>query len=203
MTPSRRRTDQILPRIPGPTHEFRRAQSRVVTGNWVLKLLESANIKLSGVTSDVFGVSGLAMLEALAAGTTSASEMTSLARGRMRRKHAALEAALDGRMREHQRFLLAMQLRHLEAIGTPSLIVAPHVEGHFRSSVTVGNGPCWARAAGPPLPQQPHSSFTSLQFLTCKAVSRGTAGQGSQPSSSFSFMAGRPAIALTNTQTAC
>ena len=34
--------------------------------------------------------------------------MASLARGRMRRKHDALEAALEGRMREHQRFLLAM-----------------------------------------------------------------------------------------------
>jgi transposase len=56
------------------------------------------------------------MLEALAAGSTGASEMARLARGRMRRKHAALEAALEGHMREHQRFLLAMQLRQLEAV---------------------------------------------------------------------------------------
>ena len=91
-------------------------ETRTAARNRVLKLLEGANIKLSGVASDVFGVSGMAMLEALAAGTASASEMAGLARGRMRRKHAALEAALDGRMREHQRFLLAMQLRHLEAI---------------------------------------------------------------------------------------
>ena len=42
--------------------------------------------------------------------------MAGLARGRMRRKHAALEAALDGRMREHQRFLLDTQLRTLDAI---------------------------------------------------------------------------------------
>jgi transposase len=91
-------------------------ETRTAARNRVLKLLEGANVKLSGVASDVFGVSGVAMLEALAAGTASASEMAGLARGRMRRKHAALEAALDGRMREHQRFLLAMQLRHLEAI---------------------------------------------------------------------------------------
>ena len=91
--------------------------TRTAVRNRVLKLLESANIKLSSVASDVFGVSGLAMLEALAAGTAKASEMAGLARGRMRRKHAALEAALEGRMREHQRFLLAMQLRQLEAIG--------------------------------------------------------------------------------------
>jgi transposase len=91
-------------------------ETRTAARNRVLKLLEGANIKLSGVVSDVFGVSGTAMLKALAAGTTTPAEMAGLARGRMRRKHAALEAALDGRMREHQRFLLAMQLRHLEAI---------------------------------------------------------------------------------------
>jgi transposase len=92
-------------------------ETRTAMRNRVLKLLESANIKLSGVASDVFGASGLAMLKALAAGTTSAAEMAGLARGRMRRKHAALEAALEGRMREPQRFLLAMQLRGLEAIA--------------------------------------------------------------------------------------
>ncbi len=91
-------------------------ETRTAMRNRVLKLLEGASIKLSGVASDVFGVSGLAMLEALAAGRTSASEMARLARGRMRRKHAALEAALEGHMREHQRFLLAMQLRQLEAV---------------------------------------------------------------------------------------
>src|SRR3978361_513900 len=72
-------------------------ERRTAVRNRVLKLLEAGNIKLSGVASDVFGVSGMAMLEALAAGTNDASEMAGLARGRMRRKHAALEAALEGR----------------------------------------------------------------------------------------------------------
>ena len=91
-------------------------ETRTAMRNRVLKLLEGANIKLSGVASDVFGVSGMAMLEALAAGSTGASEMARMARGRMRRKHAAFEAALEGHMREHQRFLLAMQLRQLGAV---------------------------------------------------------------------------------------
>lgn len=91
-------------------------ETRTAARNRVLKLLETANIKLSGVASNVFGVSGMAMLEALAAGTATPAEMAGLARGRMRRKHAALEAALEGRLREPQRFLLAMQLRGLEAI---------------------------------------------------------------------------------------
>ena len=92
-------------------------ETRTAARNRVLKLLEGAGIKLPGVASDAFGVSGRAMLEALAAGATDAAGMAGLARGRMRRKAAELEAALEGRLREHQRFLLAMHLRQLEAIG--------------------------------------------------------------------------------------
>jgi len=91
-------------------------ETRTAVRNRVLKLLEGANIKLSGVASDVFGMSGMATLEALASGMNNATEMAGLARGRMRRKHAALEAALEGRMREHQCFLLGMQLRTLGTI---------------------------------------------------------------------------------------
>jgi transposase len=91
-------------------------ETRTAARNRVLKLLEGANVKLSGVASDVFGVSGMAMLEALAAGTTTPAEMAGLARGRMRRKAVELEAALEGRLREPQRFLLGMQLRGLAAI---------------------------------------------------------------------------------------
>src|SRR5918997_3629155 len=91
-------------------------ETRTAMRNRVLKLLEAANIKLSGVASDVFGVSGMAMLEALVTGTSGASEMAGLARGRMRRKRTELEAALEGRMRDHQRFLLGMQLRQLGAV---------------------------------------------------------------------------------------
>ena len=54
--------------------------------NRLLKLLESANIKLSGVASDPFGISGWAMLQALVEGHQSPAEMAQLARGRMRRK---------------------------------------------------------------------------------------------------------------------
>jgi transposase len=106
-------------------------ETRTATRNRVLKLLEGANIKLSGVASDVFGVSGLAMLEALAAGVTAASEMAGLARGRMRRKQAALEAALEGHLREHQRFLLAMQLRTLKAIDHDIAALDTHIEAQL------------------------------------------------------------------------
>jgi transposase len=106
-------------------------ETRTAMRNRVLKLLESANIKLAGVASDVFGVSGWAMLEALTAGTASVAEMAGLARGRMRCKHDALEAALEGRLREPQRFLLAMHLRGLEAIERDLEALDARIERHL------------------------------------------------------------------------
>lgn len=84
--------------------------------NRTLKLLEIANIKLASVAADVFGVSGFAMLRALASGATMAKEMADLARGRMRRKLAPLAAALDGRVTDHHRFLLTVAPGRLDAI---------------------------------------------------------------------------------------
>jgi transposase len=84
--------------------------------NRLLKLLEAANIKLAGVASDVFGVSGRQMLRALIDGAASPQEMAQLARGRLRRKLGELELALDGSVQEHHRFLLALQLRRIETI---------------------------------------------------------------------------------------
>ena len=84
--------------------------------NRTLKLLETANVKLASVAADVFGVSGLSMLRALASGQSNAAEIAKLARGRMRRKLEPLALALDGRMTDHHRFLLSVQLHRLEAI---------------------------------------------------------------------------------------
>ena len=81
-----------------------------------MKLLETANIKLAGVASDVFGVSGRHMLQALIAGEASPAEMAQLARGKLRRKLGELELALEGCVKDHHRFLLAMQLNRIEAI---------------------------------------------------------------------------------------
>ena len=90
-------------------------ESQAAERNRLLKLLETANVKLASVASDVFGVSGRAMLRALIEGEASAEAMADLAKGQLRRKRADLILALDGRMEEHHRFLLAMQLRRLEA----------------------------------------------------------------------------------------
>jgi len=91
-------------------------ESQTAERNRLLKLLETANIKLASVMSDVFGVSGRAMLKALIEGQASVEAMADLAKGQLRRKRADLVLALEGRMEEHHQFLLATQLRRLEAI---------------------------------------------------------------------------------------
>ncbi len=78
------------------------------------KVLEGANIKLGSVTSVVTGVSGRAMLAALARGETDATALAELAKGRLRPKRAQLARALSGLIGPHQRMLLAHQLHHLE-----------------------------------------------------------------------------------------
>jgi transposase len=78
------------------------------------KVLEDANIKLSGVATDVMGVSGRAMLAALLDGTAEPAEMAELATGKLRTKRAELERALTGRMGDHHRRLVAMHLGHVD-----------------------------------------------------------------------------------------
>src|SRR5262245_61784254 len=90
--------------------------SQTAERNRLLKLLETANIKLASVASDVFGVSGTRMLRALLEGTATPEEMAQLARGTLRKKVAALASALDGRVEEHHRFLLGIQLERLEQV---------------------------------------------------------------------------------------
>src|SRR5271157_2798002 len=109
---------------PRPLRELREllryrrklTESQSAERNRLQKLLETANIKLASIASDVFGVSGRAMLRALIEGTASPQQMAELARGQLRRKRSDLILALEGRMEEHHRFLLATQLRRLEAI---------------------------------------------------------------------------------------
>jgi len=84
--------------------------------NRLHKTLESANIKLASVATDLQGVSARAMLRALIEGNTDASVMAQLARGRMRSKKEDLEAALTGRVKAHHRFILAQLLSQIEGL---------------------------------------------------------------------------------------
>jgi transposase len=84
------------------------------------KLLEDAGIKLSSVASDINGVSGRAMLEAMIAGQRDPAVLADLAKRRLRSKIPALTEALTGRFSEHHAFLARVHLdlidRHTQAI---------------------------------------------------------------------------------------
>jgi len=91
-------------------------QSRSAERNRLQRLLETASIKLASVMSDVFGVSGRAMLDAIVEQGYVPAEVAMLARGTLRKKTGDLALALDGRVEEHQRFMLGMQLRRLDQV---------------------------------------------------------------------------------------
>ena len=100
-----------------------RDNTRVI--NRIHKVLEDANIKLTAVASDIMGVSGRAMLQALATGETDPQRLAQLARHTLRKKMPQLEQALRGQVRPHHRFLLQtllaqvafleQQILHLDA----------------------------------------------------------------------------------------
>jgi transposase len=85
--------------------------------NRVHKVLEDANLKLSSVASDVLGVSGREMLAALIAGQEDPAALAQLAKGRLRQKIDALEAALTGRIKDSHRRLLSWHLRHIDDLN--------------------------------------------------------------------------------------
>jgi transposase len=91
-------------------------QERTQEANRLQKVLESANIKLAAVATDILGVSGRHMLLALAAGETDPTLLADLARGQLRKKLAVLEQALCGRVKPHHRVLIRAILRHVYAL---------------------------------------------------------------------------------------
>jgi transposase len=92
-----------------------REQSRIISR--IQKILEGANIKLSSVASDVVGLSGRIILQAMVNGVEDPKELASMAKGRLRKKMQKLEEALQGQMGPHQRRLIEAELDHLDFLG--------------------------------------------------------------------------------------
>src|SRR5262250_316329 len=103
-------------------------QSQAAERNRLLKLLESANIKLASVATDVFGVSGRLMLRALIEGKASPREIAELAKRKLRSKIPELERALEGRLEEHHRFLLKLQLDRLELVEKDLAVLEQRIQ---------------------------------------------------------------------------
>jgi transposase len=107
---------------PAPIRELREltryranlVQERAREANRIQKVLEDANVKLAAVLTDVLGVSGRLMLQALIDGETDPGALAALAKGRLCKKRAALVEALTGRVRAHHRLLLRELLAHVD-----------------------------------------------------------------------------------------
>lgn len=92
-------------------------QARASERTRLIKLLERCGIKLATFMTNIFGVSGMAMLKKLAGEGGAPAELAKLAKGRLRKKVPDLELALDAKLAEHQQFLMRMQLERLEQAG--------------------------------------------------------------------------------------
>lgn len=112
-------------------------QERARVVQRVQKVLENANIKLASVATDVLGVSGRRMLEALVDGKADAATMANLAKGRMRTKLPELQQALTGVVDDHHRFLIAQHWAHIDFLEEQLESVAQQIEQHLTAMPSV------------------------------------------------------------------
>jgi transposase len=94
-------------------HRTQLVEEKTRTVNRIQKVLEDANIKLASVATDILGLSGRAMLEALIAGQEDAVRLADLAQRKLRGKIPELEKALEGKLSEHHRFMLRLLWKQL------------------------------------------------------------------------------------------
>jgi len=114
-------------------------QTRTAERQRVEKVLEDAGIKLDVVASDLFGVSGTAMLRALVSGERDASVLADLAKRSMRKKIPLLEQALTGRFGEHHALMIGIALAHLDDLD--------HAIGRLDTQIAVETAPFAAAVA--------------------------------------------------------
>jgi transposase len=95
------------------------------------KTLEAANIKLDSVISDIIGVSGRAMIEALIGGETDPAKLARLAGTRIKASPEMLTEALRGRVTKHHRFLLRLHLEQIDALNRVIAEIDKEVEANL------------------------------------------------------------------------
>ena len=104
----------------------------------VQKTLEDANIKLDSVITDVMGMSGRAMIEALIAGESDPAKLARLANYRLKTSQEKLREALRGRVTNHHRFLLHLHLNQIDGLDASIAAIDQQVEAGiapFRTAV--------------------------------------------------------------------
>jgi transposase len=113
-------------------HRSNQVARRAQLVNELQRTLESTNLKLGNVVSDITGVSASAMLAALLAGQTDPAVLAELARGRMKEKKEVLKKALVGKVEEHHRLILSQLLADIahqeEQIQEAGALIAQRLE---------------------------------------------------------------------------
>lgn len=105
--------------------------------NRVQKLLEGANIKLSGTISDVLGVAGRAILTALVAGETDPEVLADTVTTHLKASRVQLITALEGLVGEHQRSMLGMQLRHIDFLAEQIATLDTEVAERLHAEIAI------------------------------------------------------------------
>jgi transposase len=124
------------------------------------KLLEDALIKLSSVATDIMGVSGRAMIEALIAGERDPQVLAALARGRMKVKHAALVQALTGQFGDHHGELARMLLDSYDALTAQIGTLTSRIE-ELIAAIPQARGVDAGGATGPGAGEGPDAAVRS------------------------------------------
>jgi len=109
-------------------HRASLSEQKASVVNRIHKILEDANIKLASVATDVMGVSGRSMIEALMGGAKTSEAMAQLARGRMKKKIPDLEMALEGKVTDHHRFMLQRLLGQVDFLEQEIREVSARIE---------------------------------------------------------------------------
>lgn len=109
-------------------HRVKLVQQHTQVVNRLHAVLQDANIKLSSVATNILGASGRDMIEALQRGEDDPGQLAALARGRLRAKLPQLRLALEGQVREHHRFLLALLLDQLDYLSAATDKISQRIE---------------------------------------------------------------------------
>lgn len=100
--------------------------------NRIQKVLEGAGIKLASVATDITGVSGRSILDAIVSGVEDPTILASLSKGRLKNKHEQMEQALLGMVGKHQRTLISMQLEHIDCLDQQIAKLDQEIEEQMR-----------------------------------------------------------------------
>jgi transposase len=126
----------ILPKALRALRDLMRARTNLIQErsrqiNRVQKVLETANVKLSSVVSDILGKSARQMIEAMLAGATDPTALAQLARSRLRSKIPQLSLALEGHLEEHHIRLLRQWLAQIDFLPTQIAELEQEVEARL------------------------------------------------------------------------